>query len=155
MRYEIFTAAKIHTVALWVMTPCSLVDGDQRFGETHSFDFKDRNVTVKTEAVCSYQTLCLPTRLHGVVIHKTTIWIDTGNINIYFVMGLEIRRILLPESIRNSTTERSLTTIHSCSYFIIPRLQVRSRRWPHDIECDHKYDHRHEVVLLLQGWAGG
>jgi hypothetical protein len=57
MRYEIFTAAKIHTVAVWAMTPCSLVRGNQRFGETHCLNFKDKNVTVKTEAVCYFQTL--------------------------------------------------------------------------------------------------
>jgi hypothetical protein len=43
------------------------------------------------------------------------------------VMGLEIQRILLPESIKKSYDQKK-STIHNCSYFIISRLQVRVQK---------------------------
>jgi hypothetical protein len=35
MKYEVFTAMKIHIAIFWVMTPCGLVTGYQHLGRTH------------------------------------------------------------------------------------------------------------------------
>jgi hypothetical protein len=32
MRFEVFTAVKMWIVGYWIVTPCSLVGGYQRFG---------------------------------------------------------------------------------------------------------------------------
>jgi hypothetical protein len=45
MTFEVLTAVKMWIMVLWVMTPCSLVDGYQRFGESCRFHLQvEKNV---------------------------------------------------------------------------------------------------------------
>jgi hypothetical protein len=57
MEFEGLTTTKIYIAVFWVMTPCSLVGGCQRFGGTHCLHLQARS-TLKAEAEDSPETTC-------------------------------------------------------------------------------------------------
>jgi hypothetical protein len=57
MKNEVFAAVKISTVVLWVMIPCRLVGGCQRFGGIYCLRLQEEGCSISHKVlVTSYQT---------------------------------------------------------------------------------------------------
>jgi len=73
MRYEVFTAAKIHFAAFWLM-----LDGQRCLGGTYCLQCQGTN---EDEAGCSLRPCYPSVRFHSVITQKTTYGRDINSLN--------------------------------------------------------------------------
>jgi hypothetical protein len=73
LRSEVFTAARMMMIMIWVLTLCRLVGRCQRFGETYCLHLQDHLLPWRWRQYVSPKSCHLPTSLHSAKTQKNDI----------------------------------------------------------------------------------